>query len=76
MADHVSQGVVKVIELVGVSRQSYSDAVRQAVAEASKTIRGINGVEVIRSSAKVENGEISEYRVDLKIAFPVERAGD
>ena len=74
MADHVSQGVVKVIELVGVSRQSYSDAVRQAVAEASKTIRGINGVEVIRSSAKVENGEISEYRVDLKIAFPVERA--
>jgi len=74
VADHVSQGVVKVIELVGVSRQSYSDAVRQAVAEASKTIRGINGVEVIRSSAKVENGEISEYRVDLKIAFPVERA--
>ena len=74
MANHVSQGVVKVIELVGVSQQSYSDAVRQAVAEASKTIRGINGVEVIRSSAKVENGEISEYRVDLKIAFPVERA--
>ena len=74
MADHVSQGVVKVIELVGVSQQSYSDAVRQAVAEASKTIRGINGVEVIRSSAKVQDGEISEYRVDLKIAFPVERA--
>jgi dodecin len=74
VADHVSQGVVKVLELVGVSQQSYSDAVRQAVSEASKTIRGINGVEVIRSSAKVENGEISEYRVDLKIAFPVERA--
>ena len=74
MAEHVSQGVVKVIELVGVSQQSYSDAVRQAVAEASKTIRGITGVEVLRSSAKVANGEISEYRVDLKIAFPVERA--
>ena len=74
MAEHVSQGVVKVIELVGVSQQSYSDAVRQAVAEASKTIRGITGVEVLRSSAKVENGELSEYRVDLKIAFPVERA--
>ena len=74
MAEHVSQGVVKVIELVGVSQQSYSDAVRQAVSEASKTIRGITGVEVLRSSAKVENGELSEYRVDLKIAFPVERA--
>ena len=74
MAEHVSQGVVKVIELVGVSQQSYSDAVRQAVAEASKTIRGITGVEVLRSSAKVENGQLSEYRVDRKIAFPVERA--
>jgi hypothetical protein len=74
MADHVSQGVVKVIELVGISQQSFSDAVRQAVTEASKSIRGINGVEVQSSQATVENGEISEYRVNVKIAFPVERA--
>ncbi len=74
MADHVSQGVVKVIELVGVSQQSFSDAVRQAVTEASRTIRGINGVEVQSSQARVENGELTEYRVNVKIAFPVERA--
>ena len=74
MADHVSQGVVKIIELVGVSQTSFSDAVRQAVTEASRTIRGINGVEVQSSQARVENGEISEYRVNVKIAFPVERA--
>ena len=71
---HTSQGVIKIIELVGVSQQSFSDAVRQAVAEASKTIRGINGVEVQSSQATVKDGQISEYRVNLKIAFPVERA--
>lgn len=71
---HVNQGVIKIIELVGVSQQSFSDAVRQAVAEASKTIRGINGVEVQSSQATVVDGQISEYRVNLKIAFPVERA--
>ena len=71
---HVGQGVIKIIELVGVSQQSFSDAVRQAVAEASKSIRGINGVEVQSSQATVKDGQISEYRVNLKIAFPVERA--
>ena len=74
MEGHVSQGVIKIIELVGVSQQSFSDAVRQAVTEASKTIRGINGVEVQSSQATVQDGQIAEYRVNVKIAFPVERA--
>jgi dodecin len=66
--------VVKVVELVGVSDKSWSDAARNAVTEASKSIRGITGIEVLDSNAKVENGEITEYRVHCKIAFPVERA--
>jgi flavin-binding protein dodecin len=74
MAEHVSTGVIKVTELVGVSQSSFSDAVRQAVTEASKTIRGINGVEVQNSSAVVRDGQIAEYHVNVKIAFPVERA--
>ncbi len=73
MADHVTEGVIKVIELVGVSQTSWSDAARKAVEEASRTIRGITGIEVIQSSAKVENGQVTEYRVNCKIAFPVER---
>ena len=66
--------VIKVLELVGTSGQSWSDAAKSAVEEASKTIRGINGIEVVDSTAKVEDGKISEYRVTVKIAFPVERA--
>lgn len=66
--------VIKVIELVGVSDKSWSDAARNAVEGASQTIRGITGVDVVDSSAKVSDGKISEYRVTVKIAFPVERA--
>jgi dodecin len=66
--------VVKIIEIMGVSTESFSDAVRQAVAEAAKTIRGISGVEVVKSTAEVADNQISEYHVTVRIAFPIERA--
>ena len=69
----MADGVVKIIELVGVSSESFSGAVRNAVSEASKTIRGITGVDVIQSSAKVKDGSITEYHVHVKIAFALER---
>jgi dodecin len=72
----VREGVIKVLELVGVSKQSFSDAARKAVEEASRTIRGITGVDIVQSSAKVSNGQITEYHVNVKIAFPVERSSD
>lgn len=65
--------VVKVIELVGISPTSWSDAARNAVAEAGRTIHGITGVDVLHSTAVVEGGEIKEYHVDVKVAFVVER---
>jgi flavin-binding protein dodecin len=71
----MAEGVIKVIELVGVSSQSWSDAARRAVEEASKTIRGITGVDVVQSTATVEDGKISEYHVNVKIAFRLERGG-
>jgi flavin-binding protein dodecin len=66
--------IIKVIELVGSSEKSFSDAVKTAVSQASQTIRGINGVDVVSTQASVSDGEISEYRATVKIAFPVERA--
>ena len=45
---------------------------RQAVATASKTVRNIQTVEVVKSSATVEDGEIVEYRVEVKIGFEYE----
>jgi flavin-binding protein dodecin len=65
-------GVIIVREMVGTSTIGWSDAARQAVALASKTVRNIRYVDVVESTARVENGEIVEYRVQLKIGFEYE----
>ncbi|MBA3779445.1 MAG: dodecin domain-containing protein [Chloroflexi bacterium] len=65
-------GVLIVREMVGTSPRSWSDAARQAVATASRTVRNIRTVEVVKSTAQVEDGEITEYRVELKITFEYE----
>lgn len=65
--------VVKIVEIMGVSEESFSDAVRQAVREAAKTIRNISGVEVIKSTAEVDGDEIFEYHVTVRLAFAIER---
>lgn len=76
MPDEVPNAVVKIIELVGSSPTSFSDAVRNAVATASKTLRNITGVDVLSSSATVENGEISLYKVQVKVAFVIDSSVD
>ena len=65
--------VVKIIELMGISQTSFSDAVRQAVESASQTIRGISGVEVVKSTAQVRDNQVVEYHVTVRLAFPIER---
>ena len=65
-------GVIIVREMVGTSPKSWSDAARQAVATAARTVRNIKTVEVVKSTAVVEDGEIVEYLVDLKIGFEYE----
>jgi flavin-binding protein dodecin len=71
-SEESEMGVIIVREMVGTSPKSWSDAARQAVATASRTVRNIKTVEVVKSSAIVEDGEIVEYRVDLKIGFEYE----
>lgn len=73
MADDVAGGVVKVIELVGSSPQSFSEAVRNAVRTAAQSIRNITGVEVLGSNADVDSsGNLTLYKVHCKIAFLVD----
>ena len=65
-------GVIIIREMVGTSPSGWSDAARMAVATAAKTVRNIRTVEVVKSTASVEDGEIVEYRVELKIGFEYE----
>jgi flavin-binding protein dodecin len=64
--------VLKILELVGTSKQSWSDAAREAVNEAAKTVRGIETVEVAQSKAIVQNNKLTEYQVLVRIGFRVE----
>jgi flavin-binding protein dodecin len=65
--------VIKTIDLVGVSTESWRDAAQQALTEAAKTIRGIDGMDILETSAKVVDGQITEYHTHVRIMFRIER---
>ena len=62
--------VVKIIELVGSSQTGSDDAVRQALAEAQKTLRNIKAVDVV--STGLRGDSLDEWRAHVRIAFLVE----
>jgi flavin-binding protein dodecin len=64
--------VLKVIELVGTSPNSWEEATSSAIDKAAETLRGITGGDVVGQNVVVKNGAIVEYRVDVKVAFIVE----
>ncbi len=64
--------IVKVIELVGSSPNSFEEAVKNAVETAAKTVRNIKGVDIVGFTGKVKNGNIIEFRANVKLAFEVE----
>ena len=63
--------VVKVIELIGISEESWEDAAGNAVVEAAKTLTDIVGLEVVGQTARVKDGKIIAYKADVKVAFQV-----
>jgi flavin-binding protein dodecin len=65
--------IAKVIRVIGSSPESFALAAQSAVEEASKTVRGITGADVVTMSAVVEGDRITEYRTTVDIAFGVER---
>jgi flavin-binding protein dodecin len=65
--------VIKTIDLVGVSDTSWRDAAQQALAEAAKTIRGIEEMDILETSTRVKDGKISEYHTHVRIRFRIER---
>lgn len=65
--------VQKVIEIVGVSDDSFAKAADNAVQVASETVRGIKWGRVTEMECKVEKSKIVEYRVLMKLYFDVER---
>jgi flavin-binding protein dodecin len=65
--------IAKVITIIGSSPESFAKAADVAVQEASKTLRGISGADVVSMSAVVEGDKITEFRTTVNIAFAIER---
>ena len=67
--------VVKFIELSGRSSESFEDAIRQTVERASSTIRNIQSVWVKEFEGVVENNQVTQFQVVVKISFLLEDSG-
>jgi dodecin len=64
--------VAKVVEISATSPESFEDAIRQAIAKANETLRGIRSAWVKEQIAHVENGSVSEFQVNVQITFVLE----
>ena len=61
--------VYKVIELVGVSTESWEKAATAAVQRASKSLRGLRIAEVVELDMQIEDGKVRGYRAKIKLSF-------
>jgi flavin-binding protein dodecin len=61
--------VAKVTEISCASKESFDDAIKKGIKRADKTLDKIQGAWVNEMKLKVEDGDIIEYRVNLKVTF-------
>ena len=71
----MSESIANIVELVGSSDKGWEEAVEVRLQEATKTIRGNTGLEVVSKTAIVDpnNGRITKYHATIKLAFGIER---
>ena len=68
MAEHVH----KLVELVGTSGTSVSDAIQNAITRAAATVRNIKWFEVVQVRGGVSDGKVAHYQVTLKVGFTLD----
>ncbi len=61
--------IARVTEITSSSTVSFEDAVQQGISRANKTLRNIKSAWIQEQTVKVEKGDISEYRVNMKVTF-------
>ena len=61
----------KLIELVGVSEESTDQAIRNAIARASETLRGLDWFQVVETRGTIRDGKVGQFQVTLKVGFRI-----
>jgi dodecin len=64
--------VAKVIEISSSSTVSFDDAIKQGITKAGQTLKNIQGAWIQDQQVVVNNNQVSEYRVMMKITFVLE----
>ena len=68
----MTEGVFKVVELVGTSDESISKAINRAIGKAGSTLRHLGWFEVTQIRGNIVGGEVGSYQVTLKAGFKLE----
>ena len=63
----------KKVEIVGSSKDSIEDAIRNALAACDKSIKNLDWFEVVETRGHIENGEVGHFQVTLKVGFRLEQ---
>lgn len=61
--------VARVTEITASSNKSFDDAIQQGIARASKTLENVSGAWIKDQEVVLNNGKVSEYRVNMKVTF-------
>jgi flavin-binding protein dodecin len=67
-----SMSVARVTELSATSETSFEDAIKEAVARATSTLRGVEGAWIKDQNVLIEDGNITGYKVNLEVTFVLE----
>ena len=68
----MAENTYKKVELVGTSTSSFSDAVKNAVQKANATLHNLDWFEVVEQRGRIENGQVAQFQVTVKIGFRVD----
>ena len=68
----MSEHIYKVIELVGSSTSGSDDAIRNALARASTTLKNLDWFQVVETRGHLVDGKIGHFQVTLKVGFRLE----
>lgn len=71
MSDHHTY---KKVDIVGSSTVSIDDAIQNAIAEASKSIRNLQWFEVTETRGHIEDGKVAHFQVTMKVGFKIENS--
>ena len=75
MAEYVEGSplpVVKVIEMIGESPESWANATKEVIAEAQKTLRRISNIRITEFDVRLQDDRIDVFRVRAEVSFRLE----